>query len=477
MTKHIVVIGSGLGGLECGYILARHGFKVTVVEKHGHVGGCLQTFKRNGHQFDCGFHYVGGLDEGQSLYPIFKYLGLLDLPWKRLGPECSDEVVLGGRSFYLPSGHELFEERLSEQFPDSRKDIHEYVSFLRKIGDNIFNVFKGEENVLFAKSAYSWLCETIHDPLLRRVLSGSSLKMELQEETLPLYTFAQINESFMQSSWRLTGGGSQIAERLSASIRSMGGDVLTMAEVVSIDSSGDFATGVVLADGRRIDADIVVSDAAPSVTMDLLEGSSVRKIYRKRLSGLPQTYGMFTANISLKKGSMPYLNRNVFIHSEDAGLWHPSTRCTESVLVHFYPEGDALDLMSPMSYEDLLPWADAPVGRRGEEYSERKRAKAEEVLDLTSVRFPELRASVEDIWTSTPLTWQSYTGTTSGSAYGVRKDWRNPLGTVISSETPLKNLFLTGQSLNVHGILGVSMTALMTCAKITDISDVFADFY
>ncbi len=476
MDRHVVVIGSGLGGLECGCILARHGFRVTVVERHGRIGGCLQTFNRGGHLFDCGFHYVGGLDEGQSLYPIFKYLNLLDLPWKRLDPECSDEVVLGGRSFFLPSGHELFEERLSEQFPESREDIHEYVSFLRKIGDGIFNVFKGEENTLFGESAYSWLCETVHDPLLRRVLSGSSLKMELQEETLPLYTFAQINESFMQSSWRLEGGGSQIADRLAESLRSMGGEVLTMAQAVSVDSSGDLATGVTLSDGRRIEADFIISDAAPAATMSLLEGSSVRKIYRKRLSSLPQTYGMFTANISLKKGSVPYLNRNVFIHSEDADLWHPSTGRTESVLVHFYPEGDALDLISPMSFDALSQWAEEPVGRRGDEYSEIKKAKAEEVMSLASVRFPDLRDAVEGMWTSTPLTWQNYTGTTSGSAYGVRKDWQNPLGTVISSGTPLKNLFLTGQSLNLHGILGVSMTALMTCSKITDISDILAEF-
>ena len=84
-----IVIGSGLGGLECGVILARHGFEVTVLEQERQIGGSLQTFVRKGsdgrtHSFDTGFHYVGGLEPGQPLYSLFKYFGLMELPWKCL---------------------------------------------------------------------------------------------------------------------------------------------------------------------------------------------------------------------------------------------------------------------------------------------------------------------------------------------------------------------------------------------------------
>ena len=59
-----VIIGSGLGGLECGLLLARSGYRVTVLEKGRQAGGCLQTFVRGGRRFDTGFHYVGGLGPG-----------------------------------------------------------------------------------------------------------------------------------------------------------------------------------------------------------------------------------------------------------------------------------------------------------------------------------------------------------------------------------------------------------------------------
>jgi phytoene dehydrogenase-like protein len=42
----IVIVGSGLGGLVCGAILAKQGRTVCVLEKHHQIGGNLQVFKR-----------------------------------------------------------------------------------------------------------------------------------------------------------------------------------------------------------------------------------------------------------------------------------------------------------------------------------------------------------------------------------------------------------------------------------------------
>ena len=74
----VVIIGSGLGGLLCGYILSKNGYKVAILEKNPQIGGCLQTFKRKGVKFDTGMHYVGSLEEGQMLNKFWKYLNLFD---------------------------------------------------------------------------------------------------------------------------------------------------------------------------------------------------------------------------------------------------------------------------------------------------------------------------------------------------------------------------------------------------------------
>ena len=50
--------------------------------------------------------------------------------------------------------------------------------------------------------------------------------------------------------------------------------------------------------------------------------------------------------------------------------------------------------------------------------------------------------------------------------YGYEKDSNNPMKTFIPSKTKLDNLYLTGQSINMHGVLGVTIGAVVTCSEI-----------
>ena len=43
----VIIIGSGLGGLSSGVILAKNGYDVTILEKGAQIGGCLQCFTRH----------------------------------------------------------------------------------------------------------------------------------------------------------------------------------------------------------------------------------------------------------------------------------------------------------------------------------------------------------------------------------------------------------------------------------------------
>ena len=57
--EKIVIIGSGLGGLSSGVILAKNGYDVTVLEQGNQIGGCLQCFTRHGAKFETGMHFIG----------------------------------------------------------------------------------------------------------------------------------------------------------------------------------------------------------------------------------------------------------------------------------------------------------------------------------------------------------------------------------------------------------------------------------
>jgi len=469
MHKHVVVIGAGLGGLQCAYILAKNGIQVTVLEKNPVIGGCLQSFRRGDITFDSGFHYVGGLREGESLYPLFRYFNLLDLPWQPLDEACFDEVVIGDKSYSLAVGHERFVDTLSEAFPLEREGLQRYADCLKQVGEHIYDAFLPREAAdfysesLFARSAYAFLTDTIRDPLLRKVLSGSSLKLELAQDSLPLYVFAQINNSFIQSAWRIRGGGQQIADHLAADITRMGGLVRTRAGVTRIEEKDGKGIGVWVNNEEFIEADTVICDIHPKEVIRLLTDSqSLRRIYRRRIDSLEETYGMFTANIRLKEDAMPYLNRNIYLHRPKADLWHPDTTAVNSMMVSFYPCQPALDLLTPIHWNQVAQWEE----QRGADYENFKAQKAEECIRMAEKRLPDLRGAIDAVYTSTPLTYQRYTHTCEGSAYGIRKDWRSPITTVLAPKTPIENVLLTGQNLNLHGVLGVSMTSFITSAQI-----------
>lgn len=482
----VIIIGGGLGGLECGYILSKKGYNVCILEQNHQLGGCLQTFKRSGTIFDTGFHFVGALDEGQFLHHLFNYFNLLDLPWHRLDEEAYAEVVLDGQSFNLASGFDRFSETLAKDFPHQRKQLETYTAFLREVGTHIGNSFKPEQNTsLFEQSAYAYLQRTIDDPLLRKVLSGSSLTMELCAEKLPLYVFAQINSSFIQSAWRLKGGGSLIAEKLTENIRRMGGTILTRSKVTRLIEESGKITTVEYNGEERITAKYIISNLHPAETLTLIpESRCIRKIYRKRISNLSNTQGTFTTHLRLKPNTVHYLNRNVFIHQGDS-LWdchyHPKKKISSALVSFQIPQKGKytpnIDILTPMHWEEVSKWADTTIEHRGDDYKEFKQRKAEASIDFISQRFPGLKDQIAGVYTSTPLTYRDYTGTWKGSSYGIQKDYNDMLQTILAPQMPVPNLLLTGQNLNLHGILGVSMTSFFTCAKITGLEELVQDLH
>ncbi len=480
MKYDVAIIGGGLGGLECGYTLSKCGLSVCVLEQGNALGGCLQTFRRRGTEYDTGFHYVGALDEGQSLWRLFDFFRLMDLPWHRLDQDGFDEVILNGERFEFVSGRKEFVEKLSEQFPGQKDNLKKYMEVLSDVGDNIFKSFDTADAVdfyqkpAFTQSAHEFLKETISDPKLRNVLAGTSLKMELHTN-LPLYIYAQINDSFIQSAWRIEGGGQQIANRLADNIRALGGEVRTKSEVTElVEKEGKLSHAIVNGE-EHIEADIFISNAHPVATLDLVKESQVlKKVYRRRISGLPNTFGMFTANIQLKEG-IPYLNRNQFIY-ETNDIWDYASfdtrNRTDATLVSYQvptnqsPYATNIDILTPMNWRDVEQWDGTKVMRRGDDYEEFKRRKAQQCIKFVGKYIQGLEEHVEKVYTSTPLSYKDYTSTHEGSAYGIKKDFSKLMFTMLTPRTPLPNLLLTGQNLNLHGVLGVSMTSFFTCAEI-----------
>ena len=151
--------------MECAHLLSKAGMSVLLLERGTQAGGCLQSYRRHGLAFDTGFHYVGGLDEGQSLHSAFRHLGLLRLPWQRLDNHF-DRVTIGNQTFSFAQGYDAFVETLTAAFPAERDALNKYADMLKQCGEQQFDALNpqpGESSVLsrfFETSAYQYLTET-----------------------------------------------------------------------------------------------------------------------------------------------------------------------------------------------------------------------------------------------------------------------------------------------------------------------------
>lgn len=461
MKYDVVIIGSGLGGLICARQLAQQGRSVVVLEQQRLPGGCLQSFRRGEFHFDTGLHYVGGLGKGQSLHDAFEALGLLKLPWQRLDADGFDLITIGRQTFPLAEGFDRFADTLSGYFPQERDALNKFVELLR-------NLPPMQESIQV--SAYDYLTSLFHDPLLVNIVSATAMKMELRRESLPLFTFVHSLSSYVQSSWRLKGCGNLIVSSLIEDIKAAGGKICCNAEVKVLRESSGRIVAARCIDGQTFEGRLFISDVHPQITLGWLDESKTLKgTYRRRIAALENTMGMFTVSLVLKTNKLPYFNHNKYVYRK-ANVW----TFTEDVggiggvmISARVPEdGSAyvrqIDLLTPMSWALYQHFTDTTVGRRGQIYELQKEQMADECIQLAERVIPGLGAMVETRHTSTPLTWRDYTLSPFGSAFGIRKDCRNPLMTVLSPKTPIPNLFLTGQNLALHGIEGVTKTAFKT---------------
>lgn len=458
----VLIIGSGLGGLECGALLAQKGLRTLVLEGSHQPGGCMQSFRRGGLHYDTGLHYVGGLAPGQTMHKAFGQLGLLDLPWERMD-EAFDRVIIAGRHFAFHQGYQAFADGLAKDFPHQREALQSYVWRLQHVTEEDMEV-----------NAYDYLSKTFSDEMLLNVVSAAAMKTELRRESLPLFNFAHTCSSYIESSWRLRGDGNLLVNKLIDTIRKAGGEVRTDSRVVRLTETDGHISKAVCADGSTYEAGYFISDIHPAVLCQMLEDCpTVRKAFRRRMASAENTTGMFTAQLSIKPGALRYFAHNVFVYDKP-NVWTMTEENdpVKGVMVSArVPEDGSdmlrqIDLLTPMPWQECKEWEDTKVGHRGEDYKAFCKQKTEQCLTLAEQYIPGLRDMVEHCYTSTPLTYRDYLGSPEGGAFGMRKDCRVPMLSFHSVSTPLPNLLLTGQSIILPGIEGVTMTAFETCSRI-----------
>ncbi|GAB3418830.1 phytoene desaturase family protein [Niabella aquatica] len=486
----IVIIGSGLGGLLCANILAMRGKKVCVLEKNKQFGGNLQTFARDKQVFDTGVHYIGGLDKGQNLYQVFKYVGLMEQLKLEKMEVCFDKVLMENDTniYCLAQGYEAFVKNLAQFFPEEKSNILAYCRRIKEVCTSfpLYNLTlkSGDTGIYNStnENAKEVIGSFTNNKKLQAILAGNNLLYAGDAGKTPFHVHALITNSYIESSWKCVNGGSQIAKILVANIRKNSGGVVRNCEVKSIvEENGRIAYVETEREGK-VYGDYFISNINPASTLHITVSSLLKGLYRKRIESLPQGISSFSVHIVLKAKTIPYEKCNYYYHQEGQ-LWNLNNYTKEN-----WPLGYGLyftedkrnkgfaatvSLLTPMRFEEVAKWSDTynRVGKsaeRGAGYEQFKTDKTSKLLQLVRERFPELVKNIKSVYASTPLTNRDYIGDATGSMYGIEKDHHDPLKTMISPRTKIPNLFLTGQNLNLHGILGTSLSAVLTCVMLLD---------
>lgn len=484
MSKKVVIIGSGMGGLSCAIVLAKNGYDVTVLEQGVQSGGCLQCFNAKGAKFETGMHFVGSADRGQILDKMMRYLEIRDkLRLSRLDTGSYNVVCLQKEKFAFANGKDRFIEQMSGYFPKQKDNIARYRTLVEDISaSSALHTLKygGTDNVLNSKyqllSMNEVMAELISDPMLQNVLSGDIPLYAAEWNKTPFSLHAFIMDWYNRSSFRFAGGSDTVAKAMEQVLSGYGAEIRKRSKATKIICDDTKATGVEINGEEIVNADIVISTAHPARTMELLEGTKlIRPAFRRRIANMPQTTGVFSLYLHFKENTVEYLNRNYFVYETDSpwgcGQYDETSWPKGYLYMHFCDEEGQKHaktgvVLSYMDYDELAPWHNTVVGRRGPAYEEFVHNRALKLIESLNKEFPGIKENIAGFHTSTPLTYRDYTGTERGALYGVAKDVSLGIAGRVPHKTRIPNVFMAGQNINSHGMLGVIVGTIVVCSEL-----------
>jgi len=482
MSKQVVIIGAGLGGLFTGALLAKEGFRVTVLEKNAAIGGGLQTFSRFGETFDTGMHVVGGMGPDGNIMRICRYLGIADrVKLQPVDDDCTDHLYFAedGCHYRIAKGREGFVRSLAAYFPAERDHLHRYVEAIYQLADEVslFSLRPSASSLAlhspaFVMAASDFIAQYIGDRRLRSVIAYMNPLYGGRYDETPAFVHAIVSVLYINGASRFVGGSSHFADLLAGVIRGHGGEVLPGDAVEWVEVADRHVSFVRTRSGREYRADHYISAIHPCTLLGLMPSGAFPKAYRDRLNAIPNAYSAFALYIKFKEHTFPYINHSEYYMTRYDDIWNfgrtdkpwplgflfmtPPESCSDGY------SRKAL-VTAPMSFEQVRQWEDTTVGRRGADYEAWKQEQTARLLQLLEELHPGIGHCVEQVDASSPLTIRDYYGVKEGSLCGYSKDWKNLALSQVPVVTKVDNLLLTGQCNNLHGFCGVPLTAITTC--------------
>ncbi|HLL54611.1 MAG TPA: phytoene desaturase family protein [Myxococcaceae bacterium] len=278
-AKHVIIVGAGPGGLSAAINLAGLGFQVTVVEKDEVPGGRMK-----GLTFGDGGEYA--IDTGPS---ILQLPGVLQMIFRRSGKRMSDYVTLlpvepntrvhFWDGTYLDTSRDEARMRaeVAKFGPDKAqalsgwleesKDKYRiaYEKFIATSADSIayYAPWRLLSTLRFKpwQSLYRHLDGHFHDDRITYALSYPSKYLGLHPTTCSSVFSVIPYLELAFGVWHVKGGFRELARGMLRCAEDLGAKARLGTAVSRVWVEGGRARGVVLEDGKQLEADAVVVNA------------------------------------------------------------------------------------------------------------------------------------------------------------------------------------------------------------------------
>ncbi|NQW37052.1 MAG: NAD(P)/FAD-dependent oxidoreductase [Flavobacteriales bacterium] len=501
-----IIIGSGMGAMATGAILAKEGQKVLILERHYTAGGFTHIFKRKGYEWDVGIHYIGEVQrKGSVMKSLFDYITDGQLKWADIG-NVYDRIIIGDKSYDFVKGVKNFKKQLVSYFPEEEKAINDYIGLVFKAVKTSRNYYisKALPPVLNAliggfmkrpfykladKTTYEVLKSLTDNEALIKVLCGQYGDYGLPPKQSSFYMHASVVRHYFDGGSFPIGGSSQIVKTIDPVIAAAGGTILINAEVAEVIIENNTAKGVKMSDGKTFYAKNIISNAGIMTTYNKLLPENI--VAKHQLKAQLQKVKRSVAHVSLYVGfeeSPEALNlpkTNHWIYPKDGDHDSCVNRYLKDINQEFpmvylsfpsakdpdwsnrYPDKSTIDIITLVPYETFEPWAGSRWKKRGADYEALKEKIAQRLLAELYKQIPQVEGKVKYYELSTPLTTQHFVNYEKGEIYGLdhspsrfRQDFLKP-------KTPIKNFYLTGQDIVTAGVGGALFAGVLTAMAIT----------
>ncbi len=470
-----IVIGSGIGGLSCGALLAKYGLSVIVCESHAIAGGAAHSFERDGFKFDSGPSLYSGLSYSPSTNPLKHVLDAIgaELPWANYDawgcclPEGDFDARVGANHFCEVlerfrgrSAVAEWRELQRVMLPLSQAATALPPAALRFDWGLPLSVGRFVPGML-PHAASMWkltgsfrqvMDEVVGDPFVRNWLDLLCFLLS----GLPADGTIAAEMAFMFAEWYRpnvvldypVGGSGAIVDALVAGLERHGGKLLLNAHVDRVLVENRRAVGVQLRNGDTIRArQAVVSNASVWDTLKLIPADAIPSSFRHQRMATPECDSFMHLHLGIDATG---IRSDLACHYIVVNDWSLGVAAPQNVVVVSIPSvldptlapsgKHAIHVYTPGN-EPYERWRD--LDRRSPEYAQLKERRADVMWQALERVIPDIRSRCEVTMVGTPLTHSRFLRRHRGS-YGPAI--QAGTGLFPGSNTPLAGLLCCGDS-------------------------------